>query len=278
MSIRRMIKSAEALQKYDDFIRNEARRRLAKKPLLPPMTWSIFEGDEVKVAQGFNEGAVGRIKRVLKFERRVELEDGTVVPANFCQLLHPTTKQPVEVEWRKMPLTSEAAAAATAAADAKSDPKAEGQKSFPLVGKALTPTVQRVRVAVDTKEVLPLPPKKETEEEERKRLRGIEVMHPERDTPLHVAQERTFDPEAEISALAQRKLAILEQEHYRRLKAAFDEQEAQREAAKAQREQVQYAVWQRALAKVAVRLKQLEEQQPQQQQRAQPSADTTTAA
>lgn len=162
--------------------------------------WIWFPGDMVEVVSGDCRGVRGTIIAVMKYKNEIVVQN-----VNVQDVTIPATEtRPEQIVQREHPISVDLVRHV--------DPQTNEMCTVRLVTvrNRETGVHEEKRISLDSGVLMPIPPRED----------GLETGDPLKDTPIQDADEPTYDANAEISVLVERKLRAIEDHFVGRLKRA----------------------------------------------------------
>ena len=164
--------------------------------------WVWFPGDMVEVTSGESRGQRGTIIAVLQYKNELIVQN-----INVQDVVIPATEtRPEQIVQREHPISVRTIRHVDPTTNELCDVR------LVTVRNKETGKLEEKRISMSSGVLMPIPPRDE----------AIEVGDPLRDTPFQDADELTYDAEAELSVLVERKLRAMEEHFVQRLKLSHE--------------------------------------------------------
>ncbi|KAF8282288.1 mitochondrial ribosomal protein l24 [Trypanosoma cruzi] len=188
------------LEKHQKMQLSSRYRYFAPDYVITPWIW--YPGDVVEVVNGEGIGQRGAIIAVVKYKNEIIVQNinvqDVVIPASETR--------PEQVLQREHPISVTRVRHV--------DPSTNELCNLDLVKvrNKETGALEEKRMSLETGVLLPIPPLDS----------GMEVGDPLKDTPIQDADEATYDREAEMAVLVQRRLHAMEEYFVRSLRKSYE--------------------------------------------------------
>lgn len=164
--------------------------------------WVWFPGDMVEVSSGESRGQRGTIIAVIKYKNELLVQNINIQDVH----LPATETRPEQIVQREHPIS------VTMVRHVDPETNEPCDVRLVTVKNKETGALEEKRISLSSGVLLPIPPRDES----------IDVGDPLKDTPFQDAAEPTYDAEAELSVLTERKLRAMEEHFVRRLKKSYN--------------------------------------------------------
>jgi len=164
--------------------------------------WIWFPGDVVEVTSGESMGQRGTIIAVIAYKNELLVQN-----INVQDVVLPATEtRPEQIVQREHPISVNMVTHV--------DPETNTVCDVRLVKvkNKETGALEEKRISLNSGVLLPIPPRDDS----------LDVGDPLKDTPYQDASEPTYDAEAELAVLTERKLRAMEEHFVRRLRTSYE--------------------------------------------------------